>query len=66
MAVDDTFVYWGDHVSASMMRVPKAGGSAVVLTLGSGFESIAVDDQYVYGIFCSVGNGYVARVPQNP
>jgi hypothetical protein len=49
-----------------MMRVPKAGGSAVVLTLGSGFESIAVDDQYVYGIFCSVGNGYVARVPQNP
>ena len=66
LAVDDTSVYWGDHVSGSLMKVPKAGGPAVVLTSGSGFESVAVDDQYVYWIFCSVGNGYVARIPKSP
>jgi hypothetical protein len=49
-----------------MMKVPKAGGSAVVLTFGSSFESIAVDDQYVYWIFSSVGNGYVARARKSP
>jgi hypothetical protein len=65
LAVDDTSVYWGDHISGALMKAPKAGGAAVMLTTGSGFESLAVDDQYVYWTFCSVGNGYVARVLKN-
>jgi len=67
LAIDDTSIYWGDHLSGSLMRVPKAGGPAVVLASGSsGFEDVAVDDQYVYWIFSSVGNGYVARALKSP
>jgi hypothetical protein len=67
VAVDDTFVYWGDHLSGSIMKAPKTGGPAVPIVSGSGgFESIAVDDLYVYWIFSSVGNGYVARAPKSP
>jgi hypothetical protein len=67
VAIDDTFVYWGDHLTGYIMKAPKAGGPAVPIVSGDGsFESIAVDDQYVYWIFGSVGNGYVARAPKSP
>ncbi len=67
VALDDTFVYWGDHLSGHIMKAPKGGGPAIAIVSGEGsFESIAVDDQYVYWIFGSIGDGYVARAPKNP
>lgn len=67
LAVDDSYVYWGDRLSGYIMRAPKAGGAATPVVSGyGGFEAIAVDDQYVYWIFGSVGNGYVARANKNP
>ena len=66
VAVDDSFVYWGNHSGGMLMKAPKAGGPPVAIATGSGFESIVVDDQYVYWIFNSVGNGYVARTLKSP
>lgn len=68
IALDDVSVYWGDHLAGYVMKITKTGGSAVpvIFTGASGFESIAVDDQYVYWIFSSVGNGYVGRAPKSP
>src|SRR6185312_12650296 len=67
VAVDADFVYWGDHLSGYLMKAPKDGGDTVpvVRSGAAGFEAIAVDDQYAYWIFGSLGNGYVGRAPKN-
>ena len=47
--VDETFLYWVDNVTAgTVMRAPKAGGSATVLARDANPTAIAVDDRAVY------------------
>ncbi|HEX8789452.1 MAG TPA: protease pro-enzyme activation domain-containing protein [Polyangiaceae bacterium] len=50
MAIDSTNVYWTNTATFGVMKVPKAGGSPVVLATTSGFNPIriAVDGTTVY------------------
>ena len=36
IAIDDTSVYWGDHISGYLMKVPQTGGAAVPILSGEG------------------------------
>ena len=49
MALDDTYVYWVDSVTVgTIMRAPKAGGTATILARDVDPVAIAVDANAVY------------------
>jgi hypothetical protein len=48
-ALDDTYVYWVDTATVgTIMRVPKTGGTPVILARDTGPVAIAVDSTAVY------------------
>jgi hypothetical protein len=76
IAVDATDVYWvgGDpSLSASIIKVPIAGGPSTVLATGQSSGPLAVDDTYVYWMDVNhgmtrvpKGGGAVSTLPSTP
>ena len=57
IAIDTKYVYWVNESTGTLVRLPKAGGTAVVLATGlAGPQHIALDDQRVY-VQCYNGGG---------
>jgi hypothetical protein len=50
IAVDATHVYWTNYNGATVMRMPKAGGTPQMLASGFGGTAIAVDGSTVYAV----------------
>jgi hypothetical protein len=57
---DDTYVYWADQIAVgSIMKAPKAGGSATVVAWDTSPAAIAVDANSVYW---SDADGYIKSI----
>ncbi len=62
VAADDTYVYWIDEDTVgTMMRAPKAGGSATIIARDTSPVAIAVDTSAIY--WSDVG-GNILRLPK--
>ncbi|MFO0591079.1 MAG: sialidase family protein [Polyangiaceae bacterium] len=57
LAADSTHVYWADTEAGTILRAPKAGGKAEIVTSGlAGPLAVAVDEARVY--FTTIGKRY--------
>jgi hypothetical protein len=57
---DDTYVYWADEIAVgSIMKAPKAGGTATVVAWDASPTAIAVDANSVYW---SDAAGYIKSI----
>jgi hypothetical protein len=62
IAFDDTYVYWADETNVgSIMKAPKAGGTATVVAWDTSPTAIAVDANSVYW---GDGDGYIKSTPK--
>jgi hypothetical protein len=69
IALDASFVYWGEPVGGNAIRrVPKAGGTVVDLGRGQGFgpASIALDAAFVYGVGATGGGNFTGMARRIP
>jgi len=65
VAIDDANVYWANYMikNGSIMKVPKAGGTPVVLARTAAPAMILVDSTYVYWTSGTNPHGLVMKIP---
>ena len=62
-AVDDSYFYWSEEMTPSvgLFKIPKSGGTPILVTTDGVIEALAVDSTAIY---YSTDNGDIKRIPK--